>query len=260
MIRELIEKLDASAMRKAEIGWPSYCIEAGEGLRFVVNVKDFSYGAFVEYGWATVSNWPGEEEERKRTGIDRIHCIVYGVQKLNGKEDWNSAVENIQSMYQQHCSSNKEALMTFSKAWRKRFLQTFANPMKELGFKKKGNAWQRALEDGVELRFDLQKSMYNEEYYLNISLRPRDFVGIPCYHTRVSYDGKFGFEWQLMCEEEWNELLRISIEEHLKPILNMPLEELGNRETVWLNCHCKRNCCEKCWVKKNYWEAIGKKE
>jgi hypothetical protein len=47
------------------------------------------------------------------------------------------------------------------------------------------------------------------------------------------------------------------VENHLLPVINTPLSELGKHPCVWDGCLCERNKCSACWVEKNYWEATG---
>ena len=150
----------------------------------------------------------------------------------------------------------KDDLLLVAKEKRKAFIQQIHSKLKPLGFKKKANAWTYSLTDTYYLMFDAQKSAFSDEYYFNLYIGKNGTNGYgDCYHTRIAPNRMSPMDWQALDKEEFDFFLDKSVVPELERIIATPLSELGQIASYWTGCHCNRQKCESCWMKKNLWEA-----
>lgn len=147
-------------------------------------------------------------------------------------------------------------MLLFAKEKRKSFIQQIQVRLRPLGFRKKANTWTRALTDAYYLIFNAQKSAFSDEYYFNLYIGKNGTNNYgDCYYTRIAPAGMLPMDWQALEEEEFDFFLDKSVVPELKRIIDTPLTELGQIASYWTGCHCNRQKCENCWMKKNLWEA-----
>ncbi len=96
----------------------------------------------------------------------------------------------------------------------------FADVLKPLGFKKKGTKWTRALDDGSVLTFDAQKSAFSDQYYFNVAVHEAsNSYTIHSYERIVMY-GNDIYNWQLMTQDQIENLIQYALKNHIEPKLN----------------------------------------
>lgn len=218
---------------------------------FALNLKDFGTHIRVVYGFTTI---PDEDFFRDHGGDDDDIKLRHAA-TIRGDEDEAEAARSIQAVFEQYRHTAKDDILALKKERQKEFLSRIHAYLKPLGFAKKASKWTRKLPDGFVLEFEAQKSAYSDVYYFNISLYP---VGQPypaCFSTRLTTDGKQTHNWQLLTDEQFNDIINRAIETYIRPILQTPFSELGKEPHIWAGCLCQRDRCEACWVEKNLWEA-----
>ena len=218
---------------------------------FALNLKDFGTHIRVVYGFTTI---PDEDFFRDHGGDDDDIKLRHAA-IIRDDEDEAEAARAIQAVFEQYRHTAKDDILALKKERQKEFLSRIHAYLKPLGFAKKASKWTRKLPDGFVLEFEAQKSAYSDVYYFNISLYP---VGQPypaCFSTRLTTDGEQTHNWQLLTDEQFNDIMNRAIETYLRPILQTPFSELGEEPHIWEGCLCRRDRCEACWVEKNLWEA-----
>ncbi len=164
----------------------------------------------------------------------------------------------IRALYNAHRGIEKDALLALVQEKRKAFIQTIAMRLKPLGFRKVRNNWTYTRDDGYQVLFVLQKSMYTDGYYFNVDIHPAG-AAFPriCTDFRLLLEGEERLPWQALGASAMSAFL----EEKLLPALHRlaftPLDALGCDPLIWQECCCRRDLCERCWVEKNVWEAKG---
>ena len=217
-----------------------------ENTAFVLNFKDFGEYIGVTYGFTSIS----EEDFFKNHGEYDYDIKLRFAVVIRDKSDEESAASAIKNIFDLYCNISKEDILVVKKEKQKEFLQRITEKLKPLGFKKKGTKWIKALERDFCLEFYAQKSQWSDQYYFNVSVYHPEIVYPLCYGTRLIADGKDIFDWQLISNETFNNLLNTVIESILLPIINTPLVDLGRKDEIWAGCACGRDKCQSCWVKK----------
>ncbi len=218
---------------------------------FALSLKDFGTHIRVVYGFTTI---PDEDFFRDHGGNDDDIKLRHAA-IIRDDEDEAEAARVIQTVFEQYRHTAKDDILALKKERQKEFLSRIHAYLKPLGFAKKASKWTRKLPDDFVLEFEAQKSAYSDVYYFNISLYP---VGQPypaCFSTRLATDGEQTHNWQLLTDEQFNDIMNRAIETYLRPILQTPFSELGKEPHIWAGCLCQRDRCEACWVEKNLWEA-----
>ena len=90
--------------------------------------------------------------------------------------------------------------------------------------------------------------MFTEESYYVVSKNNGYPLG--CYHTRVNTNNKGIYNWQVITEDNFTELMNIIINNYLLPIISTSISELGKKTEISFGCACDRKKCSNCWVEK----------
>lgn len=195
--------------------------QSTEKTAFAVNLYDEDCALCVMYGFAStaITAMAGCENEFAESGSDKDSCHVRNIIRISGDGDEASARSAISNFYNQYKDFGKDAILEVKKERQKNFLALFALPLKKLGFKKKGTKWTKILDEENAISFEAQKSAFSDQYYFNVSIHsPSDFYARSSYE-RVVLGGTQIYNWQLMSEEEIDELIEYSISNYIMPKL-----------------------------------------
>lgn len=225
---------------------------------FVVNLQGKEFYIEVTYGYASTAftRMAGDKNALLERGVLDEYVTVREKVIICDETDEATTKSKIAKMYEAHLHTQKDDLLLFAKEKRKAFIQQIHLKLKPLGFKKKANTWTCTLTDTYYLMFDAQKSAFSDEYYFNLYIGKNGTNEYgDCYHTRIAPNGMSPMDWQALDKEEFDFFLDKSVVPELERIIATPLSELGQIASYWTGCHCNRQKCESCWMKKNLWEA-----
>lgn len=237
---------------------------------FIINLKKPEYGVGIVYGVrSTAVFWNNAEwEAYRRLGTNDDDCNLRYYLDITAIEDEQVAEEKIHKLYKKYQTIDKDTLLNTVKDLRKQFIQEITNILKPLGFRKKGNQWNKHLSENVVLQFAADKCPYTDLYYFEVNIFSlQSSRGLWCYTKRLEaigtdiFDWKMysepecRFDWQLQSLDDLRNIVKCSYEKELLPLINTDLVELGMQPFVWKHCICPRDCCEDCWIHKNLWEA-----
>ena len=248
------ECLIKAGFREAEAVQFRFYRPTTDRAALVLNLYDLGDRIQIVYGVTTIVS----EEYFCQNGEDDDDIKLRAGADIFSDKDEVLAENAIRELFEQYRFCTKDKILALKKEKQKEFLQKITNLLKPLGFKKKAAKWTKELSDGYCLEFDAQKSQWSDRFYFNISVYHPAVKYPQCYSTRLRTDGSDIYNWQLLSDEEFSALMNTAMETIILPILNTPLSVLGERAEIWECCHCKRDKCENCWMKKNYWEANGK--
>ena len=215
-----------------------------EKSAFILNLKDLGDNISVTYGFTSI---PDEEVLQKRGVADSDIKLRFSAVVADDAE--KTAASEIQKVFEMYQHLSKDEILNLKKEKQKTFLQKITDRLKPLGFKKKGTKWTQPLENDFCLEFHAQKSAWSDEYHFNISVYNSKINVTQCYYTRLFLNGEQLFDWQLMSDKEFSCLMDTAMSV-LLPVINTPLDKLGEKEEFATHSLCKRNKCESCWVKK----------
>ena len=225
---------------------------------FIVNLQGSEFYIEVTYGYASTAftRMVGDENALVERGVSDEYITIREKVIICDEADETAARSKISEMYATYLHTQKEDLLLFAKEKRKAFIQQIQAKLKPLGFKKKANTWTRSLTDTYYLMFNAQKSSFSDEYYFNLYIgKNGSNVYGDCYDTRIAPAGMFPMDWQALDKEEFNSFIDKTVVPELEKIIGTPLSELGQISSYWIGCHCNRQKCDSCWMKKNLWEA-----
>ncbi len=223
---------------------------------FAVNLAGDASGVNVVYGYASTAFacMTGDETALVRHGCSEINLC--GRVHIACDADAAEAENAVRALLDAHRGVEKDALLSLVKEKRRAFIQTIAAYLKPLGFRKVRNTWTYSRQDGHQVQFVLQKSMYSDRYYFNVDIRPAGAM-YPriCAEFRVLHGEEQCLPWQELGEAAMTAFLEEKLLPALRHLAFAPLDELGRDPFLWDNCCCDRSRCETCWVEKNVWEA-----
>lgn len=225
---------------------------------FVVNLQGNEFYIEVTYGYASTAftRMAGDKNALLERGVLDEYVTVREKAIICDETDEVTAKSKIAKMYETHLHTKKDDLLLFAKEKRKAFIQQIHSKLKPLGFKKKANTWTHSLTDTYYLMFNAQKSAFSDEYYFNLYIGKNGTNEYgDCYYTRIAPNGMSPMDWQALDKEEFDFFLDKAVVPELERIIATPLSELGQIASYWTGCHCNRQKCESCWMKKNLWEA-----
>ncbi|MBQ2809380.1 MAG: DUF4304 domain-containing protein [Clostridia bacterium] len=225
-----------------------------EKVAFILNLKDIGDYVQITYGYTSIA----DEEFLRSNGEDDDNIKVRFSVVVRSEIDEAIAFDMIKNVYDTYRNSSKDEILLLKKERQKQFLQKISEKLKPMGFKKKGAKWKIPLENDFCLEFEAQKSQWSDEYYFNVCVYRND-ICFPCYYTRIVTNDDGKYDWQLMTDDELNNVLSEAIQGTLLPIISTPLFTLGTQRQIWQGCICQRNKCNICWVQKNLWEANEEK-
>ncbi len=227
--------------------------QATDLTAFIVNLTDGECYVDVLYGFASTACMKGDEDWFSHYGADSYDCHVRQMLCISEEYGEDLARQEITDFYNEYTSLSKDEILLLKKERQKAFLNHFTLTLKPLGFKKKGNKWIKELEMGYVLTFHAQKSAFSDEYYFNVLVSLPNVVFPACFHSRVVMFGRDIYNWQLMSEEQIENLIKFAMDNYITPILTTPLLNLGKTDFVCESCNCPRNKCKNCWVDHNLW-------
>ena len=149
------------------------------------------------------------------------------------------AAEQIAAVYGQYHGTDKDALLGIIKEHRKVWLARITAVLKPLGFRKKGNEWNKVLPSGHTLYFAADKGSYSDGYNFDVRLRQppveirlRDWCAFAildqeqdraidpfCHHR---------FDWQLDPPQELDRVLDWFLTKFYRPLETQDREALKN--------------------------------
>lgn len=225
-----------------------------EKVAFIVNLIDRGDHIGITYGFTSVADQDAVNY-LKRAGEDDECIKLRFCSIIRQEQDRITAANEVKNIYDTYLDQSKDDILQLKKERQRQFLQKIAVKLKPLGFKKKGAKWTMPLDSDFCLEFEAEKTRWTDEYCFNISIYHKDTPFPQCYRTRLNTNGKEPYNWQLMTDEELNDVLEKALQSILMPIITSSFAELGKRKEVWQGCTCPRSKCSTCWVQKNLWEA-----
>lgn len=213
------DKLLSAGFSEAKQHYGHFFRQATEKTAFVINLEDEECGVSVMYGFASTAFMAGDEEWFANNGSDNDSCQVRNILSVCDERDETNASEIISVFYMQYKDYSKDEILALKKERQKAFLNRFTPALKPLGFKKKGTKWTKDLCNGTALSFEAQKSAFSDEYYFNVSVHDiSDFYARQTYERVVVHDSQI-YNWQLMSEDQIENLIQYTLTNYIKPKL-----------------------------------------
>ena len=195
--------------------------QATEQTAFVINLEDDEEGCItILYGFASTAYMAGDEEWFVNHGSDMDDCQVRNMLCIWDTESEADAKTIISNFYEQYKNHVKEEILAVKIERQKEFLAHFALALKPLGFKKKGTKWTRTLENGRALTFDAQKSAFSDQYYFNVTVHKASNLYATYSNERVVMYGSDIYNWQLMTQDQIENLIQYALKNYIEPRLN----------------------------------------
>ena len=195
--------------------------QATEQTAFVVNFENDEESCItILYGFASTAYMAGDEEWFGNHGADIDDCQVRNILCVWDEESEANARTSISDFYEQYKNHTKEEILAVKKERQKEFLAHFARALKPLGFKKKGTKWTRELENGRALTFDAQKSAFSDQYYFNVTVHEASNLYATHSYERVVMYGSGIYNWQLMTQDQIENLIQYTLKNYIEPKLN----------------------------------------
>ena len=195
--------------------------QATEQTAFVVNFEDDDESCItILYGFTSTAYMVGDEEWFVNHGTYIENCQVRNILCVWDNQSESNAKKSISDFYEQYKNHTKDEILAVKKERQKTFLDHFARVLKPLGFKRKGTKWTKVLENGRSLTFDAQKSTFSDQYYFNVTVHnTSNLYAIHSYERVVMY-GSDIYNWQLMTEEQIDNLIQHALKNNIEPKLN----------------------------------------
>lgn len=222
-------------------------------VAFIVNLEVFNNKIEIHYGYASTAftKMTGCEDTLKKYGVDSSDINLRNMLIYSYGDNENLLYTDITKFYDQYFNLSKDEILATAKEKKKTFLNKINEYLKQFNFKKKNTTWTRSLEENYYLEFYAQKSQWSDEYYFNIFISKDNGYPLGCYQTRVNTNNKGIYNWQVITEDNFTELMNSIINNYLLPIINTPISELGKKTEIYIGCACDRKKCSGCWVEKN---------
>ncbi len=190
-------------------------------VAFAVNIiGENEWWCQIIYGFASTAftKMKNNEDALKVYGVDSEGITVRRRAVITPGEDTAALRAEIAEIHAKYAHLGKDELLASAKELRKQFIAKFAAPLKQLGLRKKGNVW--SLPNGRRV-FDIQKSMYSDEYYFNLyaDLYSRNIylgfkrLGIASY--------KEPFDWQLIDEKVFDTFIEECVVKEIENVLKL---------------------------------------
>ena len=208
------ESLLSHGFSEATDCYGNFLLPTTENAAFIVNLGDEEYGVNIVYGFASTAGDPAWFADH---GVDNETCQVRNITFVHDEKTEEEASLEISDFYRQYESLSKDEILALKKERQKVFLGYFTRAFKPLGFKKKGAKWTKALNNGSSLSFEAQKSAYSDQYYFNVSIHADDDFYKRNHYERVVIDKSDIYNWQLMSEEQIENLIQFILKTHIDP-------------------------------------------
>ena len=182
-------------------------------VAFIVNLRD--KGDFIEatYGFTTIVDLNYFKECGENN--DNIK-LRYQKRIINESDELNLRTE-IEKVYNLYKNISKEDLLKLKKEKQKEFINKINNRLKPLGFKKKNTKWNKLLDNNFTLEIFIYKSQWSDVYYFDVSLYDPD--GKDYSYNRINTNGMGTYNWQVLTDEEINNLIDYIIDNAVEPII-----------------------------------------
>ena len=207
---------------------------------FFVNLEPNGDGVRIFYGFASTAfaRMKASENTLIEMGINESNSALRFMIPFCAEAMETDAAEQIAAVYEQYRGTEKDALLGVIKERRKAWIARIAVALKPLGFKKKGNEWNKVLPSGHTLYFAADKGSYSDGYNFDARLaqppgevRLRDWCAFAildqeqdraidpfCHH---------GFDWQLDPPEELDRVLNWFLTKYYYPLENRDADALS---------------------------------
>lgn len=224
--RQYRDKLLTNGFAEAKQQEGRFFRQATEQTAFIINLIDDDDCVSVVYGFTSTAYMAGCDDWFANNGSDNESCHVRNILCIYNNESETDASEIISAFYHRYEHYAKDEILAVKKERQKAFLAYFARALKPLGFKKKGTRWTKDFGDGRALSFEAQKSAYSDQYYFNVSVHyESDFYARQSYERVVLYDHDI-YNWQLMTEEQIENLVRFSVDRYIEPKLKQDMDDI----------------------------------
>lgn len=218
---EYREMLLSKGFSEAKQNYGRFFRQATEQTAFVVNCEEDDESCItIMYGFTSTAYMAGDEDWFSNHGSDIEDCQVRNILCVWDSESETDARKRISDFYEQYKNHAKDEILSVKKERQKRFLDHFARALKPLGFIKKGTKWTRALMNSSALTFHAQKSAFSDQYYFNVTVHNASNFYTVYSHERVVIYGSDIFNWQLMTEEQIDNLVQFTLKNYIEPKLN----------------------------------------
>lgn len=225
-----------------------YFKQTSKDVAFIVNLEAYHDYIEIYYGYTSTAftKMAGCKDVLINQGVDSCDINVRQMIKYKINDAESNIYNKIKEFYLEYLNLSKEEIVSIKKEKQKEFFSKINIRLKSFGFKKKNNTWTKELEQNICLEICAQKSQYSDEYYFNISLYNIDVKFSTCFETRLTLNDKQIFNWQVLSEEELDEILDLLINKYLLFIINTPLNQFGEVENDDFILKCNKKVCDKC--------------
>lgn len=195
--------------------------QATEQTAFVVNFEDDDETCItILYGFASTAYMIGDKEWFSNNGAYINDCQIRHILCVWDDTSEANAKTNISDFYEQYKLHSKDEILAVKKERQKVFIDHFARALKPLGFKKKATKWTKPLDNGKAITFEAQKSAFSDQYYFNVIVHNASNIYATHSYERVVMYGSDIYNWQLMTEEQIENLIQFALKNYINPKLN----------------------------------------
>lgn len=230
-----------------------YYKQTKKDVAFVVNLEVYSKYIEIHYGYASTAftKMTGCADTLEKYGVDSCDINLRNMIEYSYGDSETLLWNEIKAFYDNYLNLSKDEILEVAREKKKAFLNKINESLKLLNFKKKNTTWIRCLETDYYLKFEAQKLQWSDEYYFNICISKMNDQPFVCYYSRVNTNNKGIYNWQIITDEKFIELMNSIINDYLLPIINTPINELGKKREIFSGCACSRKKCNNCWIEKN---------
>lgn len=243
--------LEATKYVESRLWKWKYYKQTSEDVAFIVNLEAYTDYIEIYYGYASTAftKMTGCENTLKEWGVDSENINVRNMIRYKMNDNEELIQNKIKEFYLKYFNLSKNEILAVRKEKQKRFINRINDKLKPLGFKKKNTTWTKNLVNDLYLEFYAEKSWYSDEYYFNISLYNNILKYSGCFDTRFNINDKGIFDWQILSDEELNEILDSIINNYLLLIIHTPLNQLCKVNNKYFKLNCKKKACNDCYFK-----------
>jgi len=169
-----------------------------EKTAFIVNLSITNNLISIIYGYCSTAFMMGDEAYFNNYGksSDGINLRYYA--EIASISDEASVKQQIQDIYNEYKSIEKDELLRIVKEKRKEFINLFSNRLKPLGFKKRSNQWRKEIAPDTLLVFGVDKNSYSDLYCFQIQIHKlSEEELICCYDEELETTDFNKFDWAL---------------------------------------------------------------
>lgn len=209
------DRLLQAGFSEAQLRPGRFFLRSANQTAFVVNLYDEDFGVSVLYGFASVAQMTGDEDWFSNYGWDDTECHLRNILFIHDEASELFSDEKIHGFYAQYKDCSKDEILRLKKERQKLFLAHFKQALKPLGFKKKNTRWTKDLGNGMALSFEAQKSAWSDQYYFNVIVHKTSDLYARESFRRVVMSGRDLYNWQLMTEQQIEDLIQFTMHNYL---------------------------------------------